>query len=120
MEEKKEKLEYAFTWLTNVITEGKPMFGQIQLANFEGLGKMPQDIASAASAAETSDSGMTGAPHYKPVFFCGVRLVHGVNYVFIAEKTQAVNPPLRKLVIIEVNCFNGKYEMVKSLERELF
>ena len=95
------------------------MFGQMQLANFEGLGKTEQDVASAASAIETSDRGLTGAPHYRPVFFCGKRSVRGVNYVFLAEKTQAVNPPLRKLVRIECNCFEGKYEPVPSSELEL-
>lgn len=52
-----DKLNYAFTWLTE---GGNNMFGQLQLANFEGLGKMEQDIASAASAIETSDAGLTG------------------------------------------------------------
>ena len=97
------------------------MFGKIQFANFEGtLGKMEQDVASAASALETSDSGMAGAPHYNPVFFCGRKPVRGVNYCFVAEKTQAVNPPLHKLVGIEVNFFDGKYEVVKSSEIELW
>ena len=115
-----ENLGYAFTWLTNS-KEGNKMFGKIQFANFEGtLGKMEQNVASAASALETSDSGMTGAPHYNPVFFCGIKPVRGVNYCFVAEKTQAVNPPLHKLVGIEVNFFDGKYEVVKSSEIELW
>lgn len=110
-----ENLDYAFNWLG-----GNNMFGQLQLANFEGcLGKMEQDIASAASAIETSDAGLVGAPHYSPVFFCGRRPVRGVNYVFIAVKTQATNPPLRKLVWVECNFFNGEYELVKSMEKEL-
>ena len=112
------ELGYSFTWLTK---EGNSMFGKMQFANFEGtLGKMEQDVASAASALETSDKGMTGAPHYNPVFFCGVKPVRGVNYAFIAEKTQAINPPLHKLVAIEVNFFDGKYEVVKSSEIELY
>ncbi len=41
-----------------------------------------------------------------------------MNYVFIAEKTQAVNPPLRELVKVECNFFDGKYELVKSMEKE--
>lgn len=94
-------------------------FGELQLANFEGLGRMEQDVASAASAIETSDAGLTGAPHYTPVFFCGKRDVRGVNYVFMAVKTQAVNPPLKELVKVECNFFNGKYELVKSMEKEL-
>ena len=110
---------YSFTWLTNEQGE-KIMFGQLQLAKFKGLGEMEQDVASAASALETSDSGMTGVPHYNPVFFCGRKPVRGVNYAFIAEKTQAVNPPLHKLVAIEVNFFDGKYEVVKSSEFELY
>ena len=97
------------------------MFGKMQFANFEGmLGKMEQDVASAASALETSDRGMAGAPHYNPVFFCGRKPVRGVNYAFIAEKTQVINPPLRKLVAIEVNSFDGEYEVVKSSEIELY
>lgn len=116
-----DTLTYAFTWLSNNFKEGNNMFGQMELApEFEALGKMPQDVATAVSAVETADSGLAGAPHYKPVFFCGARVVRGVNYVFIAEKTQATNPPLRKLVIIEVNRFDGKYELVKSMERDLF
>lgn len=96
------------------------LFGQLQLANFEGtLGKMEQDVASAASAIETSDVGLTGAPHYVPVFFCGIREVRGVNYVFLAVKTQAVNPSVPKLVQVECNFFDGKYELVKSMEKEL-
>ena len=95
------------------------MFGQLQLANFEGLGRMEQEVASAASAIETFDSGMTGAPHYVPVFFCGVREVRGVNYVFLAVKTQPVNPPFKKLVQVECNFFDGKYTMVDSMEKEL-
>ena len=94
-------------------------FGKIQLADFDGLGKTEQDVASAASAIETSDAGKTGAPHYKPFLFYGKRIVHGVNYVFFAKKTQAINPPLRKIVRVECNCFDGKYEMVPSLEIEL-
>ena len=111
---------YAFNWLTKSKEENIMKFGQMQLAKFEGLGKMEQDVASAASALETADYGMTGAPHYNPVFFCGKKTVRGVNYAFIAEKTQATNPPLHQLVAIEVNFFDGQYEVVKSSEIELY
>ncbi len=114
-----DTLGYAFTWLSKNFKEGNDMFGQLQLADFGEKDKKPQDVASAESALETSDKGLTGAPHYKPLLFCGVRLVRGVNYAFIAEKTQAINPPLRKLVMIEINYFKGKYELVKSMEHEL-
>ena len=112
-----ENLDYAFNWLAKGVNNMS--FGQLQLAKFEGLGKMEQDIASAASAIETSDVGLTGAPHYTPVFFCGTRAVRGVNYVFLAVKTQAVNPSVPKLVQVECNFFDGKYELVKSMEKEL-
>ena len=70
-------------------------FGQLQLANFEGLGKMEQDVASAASAIETSDEGLTGAPHYNPVlFFCaGFQCLVGL---FIRSV-----PPRRSFFIIQ-------------------
>lgn len=94
------------------------MFGKMQFANFDGaLGKMEQDVASAASALETSDRGRTGAPHYVPFSFCARKPVRGVNYCFMAKKTQAVNPPLEQIVGIEVNYFDGEYEVVKSSER---
>ena len=112
-----ENLDYAFNWLAK--GGNNMLFGQLQLAKFEGLGKMEQDVASAASAIETSDVGLTGAPHYVPVFFCGTRSVRGVNYVFLAVKTQAVNPSVPKLVQVECNFFDGKYELVKSMEKEL-
>ena len=109
-----ENLGYAFTWLTK---GENSMFGKIQFADFEGtLGKMEQDVASAASALETSDVGMTGAPHYVPFAFCGKKPVRGVNYCFMAKKTQAINPPLEQIVGIEINYFDGKYEVVKSSE----
>ena len=111
-----DKLNYSFTWLTE---GGNNMFGQLQLAKFKGLGEMEQDIASAASALETADSGMTGAPHYEPRYFCGRRPVRGVNYSFIAVKTQAVNPSVPKLVRVEINFFNGQYELVPSMEIDL-
>ncbi len=112
-----ENLDYAFNWLSE---GGNNMFGKMQFAKFKGLGEMEQDVASAASALETADYGMTGAPHYNPVFFCGKKTVRGVNYAFIAEKTQATNPPLRQLVAIEVNFFDGQYEVVKSSEFGLY
>lgn len=112
-----ENLDYAFNWLAK--GGNNLLFGQLQLAKFEGLGKMEQDVASAASAIETSDVGLTGAPHYEPRYFCGKRPVRGVNYAFIARKTQAVNPSVEKLVRVEINFFDGKYELVPSMEIDL-
>ena len=58
------------------------MFGQIELAKFEGLTKMPQEAAGAWSAAE----GLVGAS-FKPLVYVGKQVVRGVNHVFIAEQT---------------------------------
>ena len=85
------------------------MFGNIQLAEFEGLTKFPQKAASAWSAVE----GLIGAT-YKPLLFVGTRTVRGTNYVFIAEETLITNPPERRLVLLEVNEFEGEFDVVES------
>lgn len=87
------------------------MFGQIELAEFKAATSMPQGAASAWSAVETS--GLVGAS-YKPLLYVGKRVVRGINYVFIAEQTLITNPPVRKLVMLEVNEFGGVYTMVPS------
>ena len=91
------------------------MFGKIELAQFEGLTKMPQKAASAWSGAgnELKTKGFVGAS-YKPLLYCGSKVVRGINHVFIAEQTLITNPPVRRLVIMEINEFNGVYEIVPS------
>ena len=94
------------------------MFGKIQLAQFEGLANQPQKIASAASALESYSHEAVGAS-FKPILFCGVQEVKGMNYFFIAERTIPYSTPIRNLVLCAVNEFGGEYELVKESIKEI-
>ena len=87
------------------------MVGAVELAEFEGLKKLPQKAASAWSALETS--GLVGAS-YKPVLYVGTKVTKGVNHVFIAEQTRMTNPVTRRLVRLEINEFRNQFELVKG------
>lgn len=91
------------------------MLGQIELQVLTDLTKMPQKVASAASAIE--NSGLTGAS-YKPLMYCGEQPVRGTNYWFIAEQTLITAVPERHVVKLAVNEFNGEFALVgNSIER---
>lgn len=85
------------------------MFGKINLENFTGLTSMPQKAASAWTVLDN----LVGAS-YKPLLYVGKRVVRGVNHIFIAEQTLVTNPPARHLVMLEINEFAGKFELVPS------
>lgn len=88
------------------------MLGKIEFENFEGLTKMPQKAASAWSAV----GGIVGAS-YKPLVYVGTQQVKGVNHWFIAEQTLVTNPPVKHIVTIAINEFNGVYAIVpQSIE----
>lgn len=87
------------------------MFGKIQLENFTGLTSMPQKAASAWSGAGLE--GLTGAS-YKPLLYCGTQIVKGVNHWFIAELTVPYSSEIRKMVLLAINEFEGKYSLVKE------
>ena len=99
-----ENFGYAFTWLGGE----KMSFGQINLQEFVGLTSMPQKAATAWAGFE--GLGLVGAS-YKPLLFYATQLVKGVNYFFIAEQTLTTNPPIRRLVKLVINEFEGKYEL---------
>jgi len=84
------------------------MLGAIKFEDFEGLTNMPQHAASAWSSIET---GLVGAS-YKPLLYVGTQLVKGVNHWFICEQTLATNPPVKHIVALAVNEFNGVYAIV--------
>lgn len=86
------------------------MFGKIEFENFEGLTKLPQKAASAWAAV---DGGLVGAS-YKPLLYIGKQTVRGVNHWFIAEQTLVTNPPVKHIVTIAINEFNGVYAIVPS------
>ena len=86
------------------------MLGAIQFENFEGLTKMPQKAASAWSAV---NNGLVGAS-YKPLIFIGTQVAKGTNYWFIAEQTLTTNPPVKHIVTIAINEFNGVFAVVPN------
>lgn len=81
------------------------IFGGIEVAEQQGLTKMPQEAATAWSAVEE----LVGAK-YKPVVYVGSQLVKGVNYIFIAEQTLMTATPSRHIVAVKVNILDGKAE----------
>lgn len=83
--------------------------GGITLAEQRGLYSMPQKAASAWCAVED----IVGAG-YKPLVFVGTQPVKGTNYHFIAEQTLITKTPIRHIVKIAINEFNGEYEVVKN------
>lgn len=85
------------------------MFGKIELENFVGLSSMPQKAASAWSIL----SDLVGAS-YKPLLYCGKQVVKGTNHYFIAELTLAIARPERHIVLLAINEYGGKYELVKE------
>lgn len=86
------------------------MFGKINFEEFEGLTKMPQKAATAWGAVT---GGLCGAS-YKPLLYIGTQVAKGVNHWFIAEQTLVTNPPVRHIVTIAVNEFNGTCAIVPS------
>lgn len=87
------------------------MFGGIEYADFSNVKQdLPEKVASANSAIESND--LVGAS-YKPILFIGAQVVKGVNYWFLAEQTLVLSRPIKKLVLVAVNEFGGKYKISK-------
>ncbi len=84
------------------------MFGQIELENFIGLTKMPQE---AASAWEDAFEGLVGAS-YIPLAYLGKQQVNGTLYHFIAGQTLITNPPIRRVVKLAILKKDGEYRLV--------
>ena len=86
------------------------MLGQIQFENFKGLTEMPQKAASAWNAFE--QEGLTGAS-YKPLLYVGEQTAKGTNYWFIAEQTLTTKTPVKKIITLALNDFDGKVTLIK-------
>lgn len=84
------------------------MLGAIEVLEQQGLTKMPQDAASAWAAF---DGSMTGAG-YKPMAYVANQPVKGTNHVFIAEQTLILAKPVRHIVLVTINEFEGTYSTV--------
>lgn len=87
------------------------MFGKIKLEEFKGLTAMPQKAASAWSGAGLEN--LVGAS-YKPLLYLGSQIVKGQNHWFIAELTIPYSADIRKIVLLTINEFEGKYTLIKE------
>lgn len=85
------------------------LFGAFELENFEGLKNMPQGATSAWSAVEN----LVGCG-YKPLLYVGKQVARGTDYLFVAEQTVVTNPPVRRVISMIINEFQGKYDLVEE------
>lgn len=88
------------------------MFGKINYANFTALTSMPQE---AATAWYGGVKGLVGA-EYRPLLYLGNQVVKGINYFFIAEQTLTTNPPIKRVVKVVINSFQGVNEIISVEE----
>ena len=102
-----ETLGYSFTWLTKNSTEENKMFGQMNLAQFEGKTKMPQRAASAWSGAIEGLVGMS----YKPLIYLGDQPVNGTLHWFIAEQTIPYKFEIRHVIKMAILEKDGEYKL---------
>lgn len=100
---------YAFNWLTNKAQSEMKMTGAIEFNIITDMTKLPQKVASAASAIETAE--LRGA-NYKPLIYVGTQVVRGVNYWFICEQTSISTQTKKKIVKLAVNEFQGEFKLV--------
>lgn len=87
------------------------MLGKINLDIITDLTKLPQKPATAMTAVENPE--LTGA-RYQVVMYVGDQVVRGTNYWFEAKQTVSTRNAEEHLVLIAVNEFEGKFEIVKS------
>ena len=122
-EREAKALGYAFTWLKNKAQEETTMTGGIEFNIITDMTKLPQKVASAASAIETAE--LTGAS-YKPLMYVGTqtyndtRAIRGVNHWFICEQTLVTARPENHIVKLAVNEFQGKFELVGNKIKTIF
>ena len=87
------------------------MLGKINFNFITDLSKLPQKVATAMSEIESP--ALVGA-NYSPLMYVGDQLVRGKNYWFIAEQTLTTRDFEKHLVLIAVNEFENKFEIVPS------
>ena len=85
-----------------------PNLGGIEVLEQQGMTAFTQSAASAWSAF---DGSMVGAG-YKPIAYVGKQLVKGTNHIFIAEQTLILAQPVRHIVLVTINEFEGNYTTV--------
>ena len=119
------------------------MLGAIEFEDFKGLSEMPQEAASAWAEVEQCE--MVGASYkpllyvgsqqvkgvnhfftaekvgasYKPLLHVGSQQVKGVNHFFIAEQILLTREPVRRLVTLAINSFDGKQTILPHSLHEI-
>lgn len=87
-------------------------FGKINYAEFTPLTGMPQDVATAWYGGVKD---LVGA-EYQPLLYLGNQVVKGTNYFFIAEETLITHPPIKRVVKVVINEFQGASEIISVEE----
>ena len=82
-------------------------FGEIEVLEQKEMSAFPQRAASAWSVM----TGIVGA-RYKAIAYVGTQIVKGVNHVFIAEQTFITATPIRHIVLVTINEFDGNFSLV--------
>ena len=90
------------------------MFGQMNLAQFQGLKNMPQEAQSAWDAVfpttgDGSEEKLVGAG-YKPLLYLGDQLVDGTLHWFIAEQTIPYKYEIRHVIKMAILEKDGEYK----------
>lgn len=84
-------------------------FGGIEVVEQTEMKMFTQRAASAWGAIND----LVGArATYKPVAYVGTQVVKGVNHFFIAEQTLVTATPIRHIVLVTINEFDGNYSLV--------
>lgn len=82
-------------------------FGGIEVVEQQEMKMFTQRAASAWGVMND----LVGA-NYKPMAYVGTQIVKGVNHFFIAEQTLVTATPIRHIVLVTINEFDGNYSLV--------
>lgn len=82
-------------------------FGGIEVVEQTEMKMFTQRAASAWGVMND----LVGA-NYKPMAYVGTQIVKGVNHFFIAEQTLVTATPIRHIVLVTINEFDGNYSLV--------
>ena len=91
------------------------MFGQMNLAQFQGLKNMPQEAQSAWDAVfpttdDSTEKKLVGMS-YKPLVYLGDQPVNGTLHWFIAEQTMPYKFEIRHVIKMAILEKDGEYKL---------
>ena len=79
------------------------MFGKINWAEMPELDLNTIEESAKVAWVAATNPALVGAPKYKPLSYCGWQMANGMNYIFIAEQSVAISPPVRRVVVVVIN-----------------